>query len=67
MNTPKTIKIIKELSKELCPKCKKYMERRRHAMLTEKILSGGFFSEWDYCPECSHVQHYDKFKINPRE
>ena len=40
------------------------MEERRHRVITEKILSKSFyFSQWDYCPSCKHVQHYEKYKI----
>lgn len=23
-----------------------------------------WFSEWDYCVNCKHVQHYEKYKQN---
>ena len=22
-----------------------------------------YFTEWDYCKDCHHVQHYEKFKV----
>lgn len=47
-----------------CPKCFRLMEERKHRVITEKILSKSFyFSQWDYCPSCKHVQHYEKYKI----
>lgn len=45
---------------ENCPKCLKPMERRKR-ILPPKNKSY-FFTEWDYCKLCSHVQHYEKFK-----
>lgn len=45
---------------EPCPKCFKKMERRKRIKKPEK--KSYFFTEWDYCPTCSHVQHYDKYK-----
>lgn len=57
-------KVIKKLSIEECPKCKGIMERRSHREITEKMLTHDyFFSEWDFCKKCKHVQHYEKFKF----
>lgn len=43
-----------------CPKCKEKMERRaRKIPPTNKSY---FYTEWDYCTRCCHVQHYDEFK-----
>ncbi len=43
-----------------CPKCKRLMERRKHRENpTSKTY---FYSEWDYCKPCGHVQHYEEFK-----
>ncbi len=39
------------------------MERRKHKVITNKILKQPYyFSEWDYCKNCKHVQHYNKYK-----
>lgn len=49
---------------EKCPKCKEMMVRRKHRELTAKILTQPYyFSEWDYCWRCQHLQHYEKFKV----
>ena len=43
-----------------CPKCSKPMERRRHA---GKIRNPHcYYSKWDYCNNCKHVQHYEEYK-----
>lgn len=47
-----------------CPKCGNHMERREHARLTEKLLKKKFYySEWDVCSRCKHIQHYDELKV----
>jgi hypothetical protein len=46
---------------EECPKCFKEMEHRKHPDHWESRKSY-FYTEWDYCPFCKHVQHYEKFK-----
>ena len=47
-----------------CPKCNQEMERRKHAPNETAYLSRPYyFSEWDYCPNCRHVQHHEKFKV----
>lgn len=45
---------------ESCPKCFVKMERRKRIKKPEN--KNYWFTEWDYCKSCSHVQHYDKFK-----
>lgn len=42
-----------------CPKCKGKMERRTHK---EKPKKTWFYTEWDYCKPCGHLQHYDQYK-----
>lgn len=42
-----------------CPKCRERMERREHGEEPKKTW---YFTEWDYCKKCKHVQHYDEFK-----
>lgn len=44
-----------------CPKCSSVMERRERTRVPKN--KAYFFSEWDYCKLCSHVQHYNEFKI----
>lgn len=51
---------IKNGKGENCPKCFKLMERRKRIVPPKNKTY--FFKEWDYCINCSHVQHYDKFK-----
>jgi uncharacterized protein with PIN domain len=47
-----------------CPKCNKPMERREHKAITAKILNQPFyFSEWDYCKPCGHIQMYEYKKV----
>ena len=36
------------------------MERRKRIKPPKN--KSYFFTEWDYCRKCSHVQHYEKFK-----
>lgn len=43
-----------------CPKgCGKMQRRERIKPPVNKTY---YFKEWDYCPSCSHLQHYDEFK-----
>lgn len=46
---------------EVCYKCSDKMERRTHPnhWVSKKMY---FYTEWDFCPNCKHVQHYEKFK-----
>lgn len=55
---PKNRPKIKGIGKE-CPKCGIPMERREHSRKPETAY---FFSEWDYCKPCNHVQHYEEYK-----
>lgn len=49
---------------EPCPKCNELMERRKHSKIGQKQLNKTYyFSEWDYCRDCNHVQFYEKFKV----
>lgn len=43
-----------------CPKCKEKMERRKRTRKPEG--KSYFYTEWDYCHRCSHVQHYEQYK-----
>ena len=45
-----------------CPKCKKLMERRKHPAHWVNKNPVCFYTEWDYCPDCNHVQHYEEYK-----
>jgi hypothetical protein len=45
-----------------CPKCRQPMERRRHTTIPDKAY---YYTEWDYCKNCQHVQHYEEFKVKP--
>jgi len=47
-----------------CPHCHQRMERRKHKEITDKVLKQSYyFSQWDFCKTCNHVQHYDKYKV----
>jgi|15BtaG_2_1085339.scaffolds.fasta_scaffold00340_9 uncharacterized protein with PIN domain len=52
---------------EECSKCNKLMERRKHKTITDKQTNKVYYySEWDLCKSCGHLQHYEKFKVlNP--
>lgn len=43
-----------------CPKCKELMERRKHPN-NWSSMKNHYFTQWDYCRSCRHVQHYDEF------
>ena len=43
-----------------CPHCKRSMQRRKHKDKPKN--ENYYFTEWDYCQPCGHVQHYDHFK-----
>ena len=49
---------------EDCPKCKDAMQRRKHPAHW-KSKKTYYYTEWDYCNKCQHVQHYDKYKSLP--
>ncbi len=53
------IKILDKGQEKECPKCKRIMERREHST---KPHSNYFFTEWDYCKPCGHLQHYEQYK-----
>jgi predicted RNA-binding Zn-ribbon protein involved in translation (DUF1610 family) len=40
-----------------CPKCGKNMQRREPK--NENLVK--YYTEWDYCPSCSHIQHYNHY------
>lgn len=42
---------------EKCPKCSKFMQRRKRRVLPEE-KGQIYYLEWDYCRPCRHVQHY---------
>lgn len=42
-----------------CPKCGKSMQKRGHR---EVPITKYFYSQWDYCKPCGHVQHYNEFR-----
>lgn len=44
-----------------CPKCGIKMQRRKHS---GKPKTTYYFTAWDYCLPCRHVQHYEEFKSN---
>ena len=47
-----------------CPKCNKPMIRKEHSKITEKILNQPYYySEWDVCVPCGHIQHYEYKKV----
>lgn len=46
---------------ENCPKCKKPMSRKKHPPHWRNIKSY-YYTEWDYCKPCGHVQHYEEYK-----
>jgi hypothetical protein len=47
-----------------CPKCKRKMQRRGHKFLGKKQKNAPYyFSQWDYCLACWHLQHYDEYKV----
>lgn len=60
------IEIIDRINE--CPKCNQLMERRKHKVIGEKQLTKTYyFSEWDFCKSCNHVQHYEEYKVLPSE
>lgn len=46
-----------------CPKCKNPMERRAHREIPKTETY--YFTEWDYCRNCKHIQLYEEFKSIP--
>lgn len=48
-----------------CPKCGKLMQNRSHTnveLILGKAYRDHYFSNWDYCKPCKHVQHYSSEK-----
>ncbi len=44
-----------------CPKCRQPMQCRSHRTTpTEQKV---YYTQWDYCKKCMHVQHYEHYKI----
>lgn len=56
----KVVKVIIKPSEKFCPKCNALMQRRSHAFPPKN--KNYFFTEWDYCNKCGHIQHYEEFK-----
>jgi hypothetical protein len=51
-----------------CPKCKKPMARmQRKKPPSPDSNQDTWFSEWDFCRDCRHVQHYEEFRRLTRE
>lgn len=49
---------------EKCPKCFGQMERRAHpATWKPKAGQPYYFTFWDLCPTCQHLQHYEIAKV----
>jgi hypothetical protein len=47
-----------------CPKCPRMMERRQHLEKWKpKPHQPFYFSYWDVCTPCRHIQHYEAAKI----
>lgn len=44
-----------------CPKCKDPMDRRSHPNHW-KPKKSYFYTKWDMCKKCKHIQHYEEFK-----
>jgi hypothetical protein len=50
-----------------CPKCSTLMERRYRGQKHDKKAKKYSFTEWDYCPSCFFVQHYERYKIKKKK
>jgi|SRR6516162_3002944 hypothetical protein len=49
---------------EPCPKCGQIMRRDSHDDdWRPRPGQRYYFAAWDYCADCRHVQHYEKFKV----
>ncbi len=47
-----------------CPKCRKHMERFKHPPEWEPRSDQPYwFSYWDICTSCRHIQHYEAAKV----
>lgn len=44
-----------------CPKCNEPMKRKGHPPHWKSVKSY-FYTQWDVCHKCKHVQHYEEFK-----
>lgn len=44
-----------------CPKCLKPMVRRKRNK-PPNMAKRHYFTEWDFCPGCGSVKHYEEFK-----
>jgi type II secretory ATPase GspE/PulE/Tfp pilus assembly ATPase PilB-like protein len=47
-----------------CPKCKKPMTTKRRKVPPSNCTTF-YFSQWDVCQDCHHMQHYERFKVYP--
>lgn len=48
----------------ICKTCGEKMERRRHKIITAKMLRQPYiFTEYDVCPNCGRIQTYEKYKL----
>lgn len=56
---PRNRRILLGLGKD-CPKCGLPMRRLSHYIKPE--FKSYYFTEWDHCKDCNHVQLYDEFK-----
>lgn len=45
---------------ETCRKCSSPMQRRKRIKPPKQKTY--FYTEWDYCIPCGHLQHYDHFR-----
>ena len=45
-----------------CPRCNKPMIRREKPV-GFKTNKRYYFSEWDYCKDCGHLQLYEHYKV----
>ena len=50
---------------ERCPKCGKLMVRWQHSAGWQPPIGRGFYTRWDVCRPCGHVQHYERFLRRP--
>jgi hypothetical protein len=48
-----------------CPRCRQTMDRFKHADHWVPPTNGYWFTWWDVCPKCRHVQHYEHAKCWP--
>ena len=48
-----------------CPKCDRPMQRYEHNQnWAPKARQPYYFSYWDSCEKCRHVQHYEAAKVH---